>query len=624
MNYKIINKPILEAINDLEDNSLNAILCSPPYYGLRDYGNAESIWDETVNCHHVFDPITNKCFDCDAWHGQLGLEPTYQMFVKHLVEVFNRLEDKLRDDGCIWVNLGDTYAGGNGLDIPEGVTKEEIKKKWNIGNSVEWTDTKIQAFPNKNPQAKFKKMTKSQIGIPERFKIAMIDSGWICRNTVIWHKPNPMPSSVRDRYTNDFEYFYFFTKKKKYYFKQQFEEVTKKEKTEKKRNKRTLWAEDDKYLDSKYDNPEHEASIRQGMNKERGNNWIKKRNLPPQDKFVTMIREWILHDENSVSLTKSIEELATFTEIPLSTVQHWFRKDEGGFAYPSIEDWEKVEDIYKTNSIGYDFSFLVNYYEETDHINQNEKIIKIRDEAHKNSIVTDIDSKDVPYAIKNRKKSHIIFRELPPLNTIVEYLKEAKSNTTLTINDIEEHFGNSKGHHWFELNTGSYPSVEEWKELKKLLLLDDKYDYAMMTEYAKSSEKRNYTDIENRRNKRTTWRVNVANFKKAHFAVFPRGLIRSPIDACVPEKICLECDKPMDINPCSCDAGFRKGVILDPFCGSGTTIIEAIEQNKMGIGIEVNPDYVEIAKNRIAEETTSIIENDLDWLDWTMEEEGGE
>jgi len=360
------------------------------------------------------------------------------------------------------------------------------------------------------------------------------------------------------------------------------------------------------------------------MNKERGNNWIKKRNLPPQDKFVTMIREWILHDENSVSLTKSIEELATFTEIPLSTVQHWFRKDEGGFAYPSIEDWEKVEDIYKTNSIGYDFSFLVNYYEETDHINQNEKIIKIRDEAHKNSIVTDIDSKDVPYAIKNRKKSHIIFRELPPLNTIVEYLKEAKSNTTLTINDIEEHFGNSKGHHWFELNTGSYPSVEEWKELKKLLLLDDKYDYAMMTEYAKSSEKRNYTDIENRRNKRTTWRVNVANFKKAHFAVFPRGLIRSPIDACVPEKICLECDKPMDINSCNCNAGYRKGVILDPFCGSGTTIIEAIEQNKMGIGIEVNPDYVEIAKNRIAEETTLITESDLDWLDWTIEEEGGE
>ena len=65
----------------------------------------------------------------------------------------------------------------------------------------------------------------------------MIDSGWICRNTIIWHKPNPMPTSVRDRYTNDFEYFYFFSKKKDYYFKQQLEDA----KSNKKRNKRTVW-----------------------------------------------------------------------------------------------------------------------------------------------------------------------------------------------------------------------------------------------------------------------------------------------------------------------------------------------------------------------------------------------
>ena len=491
----------MEGIDDLEDGSISTIVCSPPYWGLRDYGDSKSIWDDDPTCHHVWSTINNKCFDCNAWLGQLGLEPSYKLYVKHLVAVFEKLKTKLRDDGSLWVNLGDTYAGGNGINIPKGMTREDIKKKWDVGNSVEWTATKIQAFPLQNPQAKLKKMTKSQIGIPERFKIAMIDSGWICRNTVIWHKPNPMPSSVRDRYTNDFEYFYFFTKKKKYYFKQQLEDVTKNEETDKKRNKRTLWTEDDKYLDSKYDNPEHEASIRQGMNKERGKGVVRKRKLPPQDKFVSMIREWILHDNDKTTLTEAIEELATLTEIPISTVQHWFRKDEEGFAYPSIEDWEKVQIVYKKKSIGYDFSYLVDYYEESDEIR----------------------------------------------------------------------------------NMG-----------------------------------------EGKRNKRTTWRVNVANLKKAHFAVFPRELIRSPIDACVPEKICLECDKPMDTTPCSCDAGFRKGVILDPFCGSGTTIIEAIEQNKMGIGIEINPDYVEIANNRIAEETTLIIENDLDWLDWVIEEEGGE
>lgn len=644
--------PVLDGIDELEDNSLNCIVTSPPYWGLRDYGEDTNtyIWDSEPSCEHIWGEeqpairsiwknsdkmlsekqmsnrgsnvvsstglsTGNFCQKCPAWRGQLGLEPTFHLFIDHLIQIFDKLRAKLRKDGTLWVNLGDTYAGGGGWGgIPQDWDSISTKSKQPRFDPVAKKVNNIKA--------------KSQIGIPERFKIAMIDNGWICRNTIIWHKPAVMPSSAKDRYTNDYEYFFFFSKNKKYYFKQQLEPVTQStlerdkyqrrkstvkdgsltnrtyrddgtdmKSTDGMRNKRTVWDADEEYIEKK------------------GNNWIKKRNLPPQDKFVSMIREWILHDDSSISLVKSIEELATLTEIPLSRVHHWFRKDEEGFSFPSIEDWEKVEAIYKTDSIGYDFSFLTNYYEETDHVNQSDKIIKIRDENHKNSIVSDIDSEDVPYAIQNRNKSHIIFRDLPPLNTIVEYLKEAKSNTTLTIKDIEEHFGNSKGHHWFELNNGSYPSVEEWKELKKLLLFDDKYDYEMITEYAKSSEKKSYSADESvkSRNKRTTWLINTATFSEAHFAVYPRTLIESPIDACVPKKICLECDKPMDIEDCGCNAGYRKGVVLDPFCGSGTTIIEALMQEKDAIGIEINPKYVEIAKKRIDKEIPTLSPLD-DWL----------
>jgi DNA modification methylase len=611
LNYKIINLPILEGIDELEDNSLNCIITSPPYWGLRDYGQETNttIWDNDTPCDHSWDieynmknggaskddnppavgsnivqsksalrnegvksqfcsncleckvphdwgnmqkPIRSRwgdvntlsekqssnrgskqnvsaletptgqfCRRCSAWKGQLGLEPTFELFISHLVQIFNKLRTKLRKDGTLWVNLGDTYSGsmlGAGKD-------GKIYK----GNSLD--NPQHEKFANKggSVQGKIKNVKpKSQIGIPERFKIAMIDNGWICRNTIIWHKPNPMPSSVKDRYTNDYEYFYFFSKSNKYYFKQQFEPLSEasvedlKRRTnmnfyleegttskysgkklkgskdgrrrdefydlEKGRNKRTVWEADEVYIDSKYENVEQETSVRQGMNKERGNNIIRKRNLPPQKEFVEQIREWISNDKESVS--RSIEALAAHTQIPLSTVQHWFRKDESGFAFPSIEDWEKVESIYKTKSLGYDFDYLIEYTEELDEI----------------------------------------------------------KNTT-----------------------------------------------------------------PDSRNKRTTWKVNVASFSDAHFAVYPRQLIESPIDACVPKKICLECDKPMDITECDCNAGHRKGVVLDPFCGSGTTIIEALMQEKDGIGIEINPEYVEIAKKRIDKEIPTLSPLD-DWM----------
>ena len=213
----------------------------------------------------------------------------------------------------------------------------------------------------------------------------------------------------------------------------------------------------------------------------------------------------------------------------------------------------------------------------------------------------------------------------------------------LTIKEIEEHFGTQAGHHWFEKDS-SYPSVEDWKGLKELLEFDDKYDEVMTTEHVKSSEK---THDPRGRNKRTVWSINPASFKEAHFAVYPPELIETPIDAGCPLYVCSKCGKarekimkavnigieksntnyPENFNAnnlaqkrqayrklglegpppkellgytdCGCNEDFVPGVVLDPFIGSGTTAEVAMKQDKNWVGIDLNPEYIELADKRL-------------------------
>jgi len=130
-----------------------------------------------------------------------------------LFEIIKESSRVLKDNGSIWVNLGDSYAGtgdkGNlkNPKYPDGRNGQSVAKN-RIVDGVK---------------------QKSLVGIPDRFKIKMIDGGFICRNEIVWHKPNQMPSSVKDRFTVDFEKFYFFTNNGKYYFEQQLEPYISKE-----------------------------------------------------------------------------------------------------------------------------------------------------------------------------------------------------------------------------------------------------------------------------------------------------------------------------------------------------------------------------------------------------------
>lgn len=181
---KIIEGNCLTVLKTLPDNSVDCCITSPPYWGLRDYGHKE----------------------------QLGSEKHFKEFVNNLCNVFDEIKRVLKDTGTCFVNLGDTYASG-------------VRAK--NGADVNTNDPK-------NPNANRNKVAPNRMGcglpekclclVPERFAIEMIDRGWILRNTIIWHKPNQMPSSATDRFTVDFEKIFFFVKKPTgYYFEQQLE-----------------------------------------------------------------------------------------------------------------------------------------------------------------------------------------------------------------------------------------------------------------------------------------------------------------------------------------------------------------------------------------------------------------
>jgi DNA modification methylase len=171
----ILEGDCIQSLKSLPEGIVNTCITSPPYYALRDYGA----------------------------DGQIGLEKTPEEYVQKLVEVFREVKRVLRDDGTLWLNLGDSYSGsGKG---PAG----------NLGkthNEREMTHTHVSG---KVPDGL---KPKDLIGIPWMVAFALRNDGWYLRQDIIWHKPNPMPESVSDRCTKSHEYIFLLSKSKTYYY----------------------------------------------------------------------------------------------------------------------------------------------------------------------------------------------------------------------------------------------------------------------------------------------------------------------------------------------------------------------------------------------------------------------
>jgi len=454
MTIKILRGSCLDTLKTLPEQSINTCITSPPYWGLRDYGTAE--WEGgNKDCDHKedkgfnkqnlaaladkYDPqknprnpnaydtgkdvaipnFKNKCGKCGAVRkdNQLGLEETPEEFVENLVQVFREVKRVLRDDGTVWLNLGDSYSG-SGKGPSTSLNKEH--------HNLERTHSKIVP-DNLKP--------KDLVGIPWRVAFALQADGWYLRQDIIWHKPNPMPESVRDRCTKAHEYIFLLSKSPKYYYDNeavkekavgerwggnspintekskdmdnQFSGLTRERKMlYENRNKRSVWTVTTKSFKGahfatfppdliepcvlagcpeevcvecnepyvmnplyrydnetsqnyvshgKYGDKDTESANRQGLHAERGNKLIEVReNLPKQSVLVSFFKE-----------RTSAQTLADNTDIPLTKIEHWFRKDKTGFAYPSIDDWQKVkefiddysEDFYEIDRCLSDFTY---------------------------------------------------------------------------------------------------------------------------------------------------------------------------------------------------------------------------------------------------------------------------
>lgn len=157
------------------------------------------------------------CLRCGAWRGSLGLEPTPELYVQHLVEIFREVRRVLRDDGTLWLNLGSSYWGGkgkSGYELPheaEGrrARGETFQTAYNVPGYMD-----MRPADGKHPVFK----PKDLVPIPWMVAMALQADGWWLRSDIIWAKSNPMPESVRDRPTKSHEYLFLLAKSKRYYY----------------------------------------------------------------------------------------------------------------------------------------------------------------------------------------------------------------------------------------------------------------------------------------------------------------------------------------------------------------------------------------------------------------------
>lgn len=179
MSVRILIGDCRARLADIPDGSVQTCVTSPPYFGLRNYGH----------------------------DGQIGLEPTPSDFIEAMVEVFREVRRVLRDDGTLWMNLGDSY--NTGTSKPSGASKHA-----DVGG---WTTRSGDAAGARRTHDRDLKV-KDMMGIPWRVALALQADGWYLRQDIIWHKPNPMPESVTDRCTKAHEYLFLLSKGPRYYF----------------------------------------------------------------------------------------------------------------------------------------------------------------------------------------------------------------------------------------------------------------------------------------------------------------------------------------------------------------------------------------------------------------------
>ena len=535
MKIKLMNGNVLEMLRNIPYESIDCVVSSPPYYGLRSYKGADAIWGGNPECEHEWvnqeihkdnlrfrDPNhkasvgnhknqeiysssnvkTNSCYKCGAWKGQLGLEPTYQLYVEHLMLVMKELKRILKKTGTLFWNMGDSYASSGGPSRHFGYPDPKWDKARN-GSFEEPTAFKQGIKP------------KSLMGIPERFMIAMLDDGWVLRNKLPWIKMNAMPSSKKDGFTPKWEYVYFFTKKSQsYYFDLDSIRKPLAESSVKRISQKNIpnQFKSGKSVEFAETNPVN--NIPKIMN-----NMHNSFNIRVRD-----AKKGILDKKWGDKYTASDEEIANYDEKNYTS-----KKYSGIYSNLTSQESEKYGSPRARNMRkgSYDSKYRESDYGQTlQGFTRNNTIEKARAQSYIDAV------KLFPDDVVKQK----------------EYIK-----------NIHDHLGNPNG---------ANPGDILFDDTIYDLFMDSNIQDAFIEYLERERPELLMPSILD---------IPTMPHSFAHFAVFPETLVKPLIKAgCPPD-----------------------GIVLDPFAGSGTVGVVAMKQDKNAILIEISSEYCNIIKKRL-------------------------
>jgi len=559
---RIYQGTALEVLKTFPDESIDMCMTSPPYWGLRAYGTNPQIWDGNPECEHDFETIrvarpnasggkghmqdgnigsftsdykdratySNTCTKCGAWKGELGLEPTFQLYIEHLCQIFDEVKRVLKPEGSCWVNLGDSYAGAQGRGQGKGNEHSQMQPK------------------GKDSILKDKCLCQ----IPSRFAIAMTDRGWILRNELIWFKPNCMPSSVSDRFTVDFEKLFFFTKQTKYYFEQQFEPAL------------TNESRPDGVVRNRVMPPIGGIKKAGGDNPTYSGNTPEYNPLGRNKRCVWTINTQPLKETHFAAYPEKLCETPILAGCPEFICKVCGKAREKVYKVVGTTITEAMR-ASGCNENGEYNGAEVKDYDGTLAQNPGEtknRILKSMSEikqveytdcgCFKEKPDTKGDTTGMVDSAGGRKHYWSVQREHEvDQKKVAAFIKEKINSENSKI--LDENFGNTTWSHWIRTDDSgaSMPSPEQYKKLKEILALSDEFDKEMLTT------------------------VNVFVDDSGSKKVFA------------------------GYKDCGHENQYMPGIVLDPFMGSGTTGLTAKKLKRDYVGIEMNPEYIEIADRRI-------------------------
>jgi DNA modification methylase len=502
------------------------------------------------------------------------------MYVEHLVELFREVKRVLKKTGSLWLNIGDTYAGSH-CGRGDKTLFQNFRRRY----------IAEQMYLKPSPQAKVDLPPKCLMGIPWRVALAMIDDGWILRNAIIWHKPNAMPSSVKDRLAQTYEYIFHFVKSRKYYycldnirephrtiptpnplkndvekfsFNKLIEYCLKKYEKAMKERKPYNHKEGENIPESFKSASEWNRGSRETMNK-----IIDSLNIPEEVKVK--LRSW-WHDVQSHPKGKNIGDTWKWSEE--TREMGWYHN------LGRIRQLMRMLGLPEQNPLGRNPGDIFNIPMNSKYLEAN---VKTASPA----------ARSIKTLMNGKLTTHVKQRILD----VGAYLKSKLRESGYTIKQLAEITGVKQTtlEHYFrtDFSGQALPSRETWNLLKPLLNLGE-YDDFIDEEIRLALPQPHPLG----RNPGDYFSIPTKPFKGAHFAVFPPELPLRPILASCPPD----------------------GIVLDPLAGSGTVAYtcelinrgmwdefripvnetaKSVKWNLKWILIEINPEYCKLAEERL-------------------------